>query len=255
MLGSAFSAALGGALLGPVLGAVARGAGPEPVFGGVGLAAALLALAAWREPAPEAAADAPSALEQLRALGDARLAAGGALIVLVGLFFGVLDVLGPLRLDHLGAGAVVVGGTFLVGAGLLGLVSPAYGRWFDRAGPVPLVRLGLVSGIVLAATLPWPRSAAAVAVLVAITGPLVGALWVPGMAVLSEGAEARGMDQAYAFALVNLSWAGAQVLGSAAGGRLAEATSDAVPYLAVAAMFATALAIAVSRTDARVRHR
>jgi hypothetical protein len=36
---------------------------------------------------------------------------------------------------------------------------------------------------------------------------------------------------------VNLAWAGAQVIGGSGGAWLAEATTDAVPYLIVAALF------------------
>ncbi len=51
-MGYAFSAAIGGALLGPVLGATANWLGPKPVFAGVAVTGACLALWAWREPAP-----------------------------------------------------------------------------------------------------------------------------------------------------------------------------------------------------------
>jgi hypothetical protein len=40
---------------------------------------------------------------------------------------------------------------------------------------------------------------------------------------------------------VNLTWAGGQVLGAVAGGALAEATSDAVPYALLAALCALTL--------------
>jgi MFS family permease len=250
VIGSAFAAALGGALLGPVLGALARETGPEPVFGSVAALGILLAAVALREPAPAAEHGVGPVRQQLRAMVDPHIAAGAALIVLVGLFFGVVDVLGPLRLDRLGAGGAAVGAVFLVSAAALGLASPLFGRWFDRAGPVPLVRLGLAGGVVLGAAIPWPAAAWLLAVLLVLSGPVVGALWVPGMGAISSGAEARGMDQAYAFAIVNLVWAAAQVAGSAAGSGVAQATSDAVPYLAVAA--ACGLALAFSARGGRI---
>ena len=49
--------------------------------------------------------------------------------------------------------------------------------------------------------------------------------------MLTHAAEDRGLDYGYAFALLNLAWAPGQSGGSALGGALAEATSDAVPYL------------------------
>jgi DHA2 family lincomycin resistance protein-like MFS transporter len=180
------------------------------------------------------------------------VAGGGALILLVGLFFGVVDVLAPLRLDRLGAGAVAVGAVFLVTAGAEGVLSPVYGRWFDRTGPLPIVRAGLAGGVVVAAALPWPGSAAAVGALVVLAGLAVGALWVPAMAALSAGADIQGLEQGYAFAVVNAAWAASQMAGSALGSRLAQATADAVPYLIVSGLFAVALGLTLRRTRAPV---
>ena len=47
------------------------------------------------------------------------------------------------------------------------------------------------------------------------------------MALLSDNVERAGVAQWLAFALVNLAWAGGQVLGGSGGGGLADATSDA----------------------------
>jgi MFS family permease len=253
MIGTVFGAALAGALLGPVLGAAAREAGPKPVFTGVAVLALLLAGVVARQAAPGPAAERPSGREQLRALRDSRVAGGGSLILLVGLFFGVVDVLAPLRLDHLGAGGVAVGAVFLVAAGAEGILSPVYGLWFDRAGPLPIVRAGLTGGLVVAALLPWPGSAVAVGALVVLAGLAVGALWVPAMSMLSAGADAQGLEQGYAFAVVNAAWAASQMAGSAVGSRLAQATSDAVPYLIVSGLFAAALAQTVRRTGVPAR--
>jgi MFS family permease len=256
MIGSVFGAALAGALLGPVLGATAREVGPKPVFTGVAVLALLLAAVVAREPAPAPvpAAERPSGREQLRALRDPRVAGGGSLILLVGLFFGVVDVLAPLRLDHLGAGGVAVGAVFLVTAGAEGILSPVYGRWFDRAGPRPIVRAGLVGGLVVSALLPWPANAALLGALVVLAGLSVGALWVPAMSMLSAGADSQGLEQGYAFAVVNAAWAASQMAGSAVGSRLAQATSDAVPYLIVSGLFAAALGLTLRRASALIRH-
>ena len=63
----------------------------------------------------------------LAALREPRIATGMWLIVLVGLMFGTLDVLAPLRLDELGATAAVIGATFLVAAALEAGESPLIG--------------------------------------------------------------------------------------------------------------------------------
>jgi hypothetical protein len=57
----------------------------------------------------------------------------------------------------------------------------------------------------------------------------------------SDEAEAEGLDYAWGFVLVNLAWAPAQIGGAAGGGALAELTSDAVPYLVLAVLFALTL--------------
>jgi hypothetical protein len=75
-------------------------------------------------------------------------------------------------------------------------------------------------------------------------------LWVPGMAILSDGAEEAGLDQAMAFALVNLTWAGAQTVGSGGGGSLADAAGDWAAYGAVIGVVSAALIVSL-----RVRSR
>ena len=63
---------------------------------------------------------------------------------------------------------------------------------------------------------------------------LLAVFWAPAMAMLSDAAEEAGLDQALAFSLSNLAWAVGHVVGAGAGGAIAEATSDAVPYAALA---------------------
>jgi predicted MFS family arabinose efflux permease len=54
------------------------------------------------------------------------------------------------------------------------------------------------------------------------------------MAMLSDAAEHAGLDLALAFSISNLAWAVGHVLGAGVGGAVAEATSDAVTYGALA---------------------
>ena len=96
------AAAIVGALCGPVLGAAAVALGPELVFSAVALAGAgpagVGAPDAGRAPGAAAAHDP----DRARRLREPRIATGMWLTVLVGLMFGTLDVLAPLRLDELG---------------------------------------------------------------------------------------------------------------------------------------------------------
>jgi hypothetical protein len=70
-------------------------------------------------------------------------------------------------------------------------------------------------------------------------------LWAPSMALLSDGAEALGFAQGFAFALSNLGWSIGQTAGAAASARLADATSDTVPYLLLSALCCATVAVLV----------
>jgi MFS family permease len=236
LIGSAMAAAIVGALGGPVLGAAAVALSPEIVFSGVALAGAGLLAWALRMPARPPAGPPPTLRSVLAALGEPRIAAGMWLIVLVGLMFGTLDVLAPLRLDELGASAAVIGATFLVAAALEAGESPFIGRLSDRHGRVLPAFAGLAAAGVMVALLPWPGETWLLVAAVLVAAPSIGILWTPSMAMLSDGAEARGVEQGYAVALTNLAWSTGQTLGSAGGARLGESHGDALPYLVLAGM-------------------
>jgi MFS family permease len=68
-------------------------------------------------------------------------------------------------------------------------------------------------------------------------------LWAPSMALLSDGAEALGIAQGFAFALSNLGWSIGQTAGSTVSARLADATSDTVPYLLLSVLCCVSVAL------------
>jgi MFS family permease len=90
---------------------------------------------------------------------------------------------------------------------------------------------------------PWPDEAWQLGALVILTAPAVGMLWAPSMALLSDGADALGIAQGFAFALSNLGWSIGQTAGAAASARLADATSDTVPYLLLSVLCGATIAI------------
>jgi MFS family permease len=251
LIGSALAAAIAGVLLGPVLGGAATVVGPEPVFGAVALVAVGLGARAASLPSPP-----PSEAPALRQIGAALVSVPvlGAvwLVALPSLFAGVFDVLVPLRLDELGASGVAIGAAFLVAAAVEGVSSRAAGALSDRIGRERPIRAGLAACGVSAVLLPLPEVALVLAVALAGAALALSLLWAPSMALLSDAAEAAGIDQAFAFALVNLAWAGGQVLGGSAGAALADAYSDALPYAICAALFALSLAALGARVRVRV---
>jgi MFS family permease len=246
LIGSALAAAIAGVLLGPVLGAAATLAGPEPVFSAVAVVGAGLAAWALTLPVP-ARSSAPRVREVAATMLSPPVLAGVGLVALPSLFAGTINVLAPLRLDELGASGVIVGAIFLVSAGVEAVCARWFGRISDRHGRMAPIRAGLAAGGVAALVLPVPATVvlAGAAVMMAILA--LGLLWAPTMALLSDAAEARGLDLGFAAALVNLAWAGGQVIGGTGGARLAEASSDTVPYLVVAGLFALASAPLLAR--------
>ena len=94
---------MAGALLGPVLGGAATVVGTGWAFGAVAVAS--LGLAAWALLTPASRPAKPQPLSMLgAALRDRRVLLSVWFVVLPALLFGVLGVLGPLRLSDLGVG-------------------------------------------------------------------------------------------------------------------------------------------------------
>jgi MFS family permease len=252
MIGTTMAAAVAGALVGPVVGALADALGITPVFCSVAVVGT--ALGAWALATPPAAPEGVSTpRELLAALHDVRVAGGIWLIVVPGLIFGTIGVLAPLRLDDLGASATAIAAVWLSAAALETAVSPLMGRLSDRRGRLYPSMIGLSAAGTLMLLFPWPERAWQLGLLVLLAAPLVGTLWAPSMAMLSDGAEALGIAQGLAFALSNLGWSIGQTVGNAGSARLADVTSDTVPYLALAAIaYATLAVLARSRQPAAV---
>jgi MFS family permease len=245
VLGTAMGAAIFGALFGPVLGAAAALAGTLPIFAGV--AALALLLLGWAAATPGAARE-PQRLEALRpALRSARLLGGYWLIALPALLFGVLAVLVPLQLAHDGWGAVAIASLFLANAAFETVLNPLLGRLADRRGPLGPVRFGLLGSIAVSIALAWAGQAALVVVFVLAAGLAYGAFYTPALAIISAGAEALGIAQGLAFGLMNACWGVGALVGPAAGGALADAGGNTIPYLVAAAVCAVTYAAARPR--------
>jgi MFS family permease len=241
LIGQAFATAVAGALFGPVLGGIAAVAGIRPTFAVVGVLS--LGLVAWAAATPAARPETPQPLSTLvKALADRRIEVGVFFVLLPALLFGTLGVLAPLRLSHLGFGSVAIGAVFLCSAAFEAVNNIVLGRLSDRHGPMRPILVGLVASSIVAAVLPWPGERFLLAVVVVCAGLAFGTFFTPGMTLLTQLSEARGLDYGYTFALVNLAWAPGQTLGAAGGGALARATADAVPYLGLAVVCALTLA-------------
>jgi len=168
------------------------------------------------------------------------------LVAMPAIASGVVQVLGPLRLGRFGASATGIGAAFLVAAAAEALVSPTMGRLSDRRGRMLPMRIGLPSAAVVLACFTLPRTAVLLALVIVLSAVTLGTFWAPAMAMLSDAAEDQGLGQGYALALVNLAWAGGQIVGAGGGGALAKATGDGVPIALTVAMCAGTLALLIA---------
>jgi predicted MFS family arabinose efflux permease len=241
LIGTAMSAAIVGALFGPVLGGIASVVGIEVAFAAVAVLG--LVLAVWAALMPTVRPEKPQPLSMLWAAAKDRAVLGSVwFVTLPALLFSTMNVLVSLRLDVLGMSAVGISAVFLISAAVEAVLNPAAGRISDQRGRLLPIRAGLAGSAVATALLPWPDSRWVLAVLVVFASMAFGVFWTPAMSHLADLAERRSLDYAYGFALVNIAWAPGQALGAALGGGLARATSDAVPYLLLSGLCVLSLA-------------
>jgi MFS family permease len=239
MIGTAMGAAVFGALFGPVVGAAAALVGRDVVF--TALAGLAVVLAVWTlrlDPIPP---EIPSLSAMARALRNNVFVGGLVLMALPSFLFGVLSTLAPLHLSAAGWGAAAIGAVWLVGAALETVISPVAGRVLDRRGVLAPIQIALAAGAAISVGLAvGPRPLAYVPLVIA-AGGAYGALFTPAFALIAEGAERSRLAQGMAFGLMNAAWATGALIGPAAGGAVAEASGDIVPYLVSAGLCATAL--------------
>jgi MFS family permease len=248
VIGTAMGAAVFGALFGPVVGAAAALVGRDVVFAAIAGLAVVLAVWTLRlEPIPP---DVPSLAAMQRALRNRDFVGGLLLMALPSFLFGVLSTLAPLHLSAAGWGAAAIGAVWLLGAGLETMISPLAGRVLDRRGVLLPIQLALTAAIPISVGLALGPRPLAYAPLIVLAGGAYGALFTPAFALIAEGAEQSRLAQGMAFGLMNAAWAIGALVGPAAGGAVAAASGDVVPYLVSAGLCATALA-----TVRRARHR
>jgi MFS family permease len=244
-IGTTMGAAVFGALLGPVVGAIATLAGVRPTF--IGVSVAGFALLAWIASRPGVRAH-PQPLSALRR-ADVRLYGALWLLVLPAFLFGVLDVLAPLHLHAEGWGGVAIGAVFLVAAAFETAMNPLLGRFTDRHGRTLPIRLALLGSIVVSLALAAASAPAFVAALLMVASLVYGAFFTPAMALVSDSADRNGI----VFGVMNGAWALGNVVGPAAGGALAQSVSDAFSYLLMAGICLATLAVATTYSQPRLR--
>jgi len=233
MIGRTLSAAIAGALLGPVLGTLASAIGRPAAFTLLAIAVGILigwmrTLPSLHVPSSQGVGALIASLSRL----DVRL--GLWLVTLPAIASGLINVLGPLRLHQFGASAVAIGVVFLGAAAVEAVATPSIGRLSDRRGRLVPIRLGLAVGSVVLLCFTLPNTVLLLAATTVVIAATLGFFWAPAMAMLADTASAHGLDQGFAAALMNIAWGSGQIIGSAGGGAAAKIAGDGLP-MAVAA--------------------
>src|SRR6187431_371099 len=180
VIGTAFGAAVFGAVVGPMFGGVAESVGIRISFVTLGVVALAFAGPAWFARSSAAEPLTPGGVS--RAFRDLRFLGGLWLNTLPALLFGTLVVLAPLDLDDAGWSSLAIGAVFF-GAGLLEVaISPLLGRASDRRGRLLPIRAALAASIVVACLFAAAGKPAVIALLVAAAALSYGGFYTPGMA-------------------------------------------------------------------------
>ena len=251
MIGTAMAAAVFGALLGPAIGAAAAELGRGPVFVAVALLGAALAVAALTVPPT------PGEDVTLRSVGAAfrnrRFAGGLAYMCMPAILFGTLGVLAPLHLHDAGWSAAAIGAVWIVAAAAEAVQAPFVGRLSDRRGALVPVQIALAASAPLALGLATGARPLFYVPLLVAAAMAFGVLFTPALALIADGAEEAGLALGLAFGLMNAAWAIGAVAGPALAGAVAQATGDAIPFVAAALLCLAALGATRSRAAAELR--
>ena len=252
VIGTAFGAAVFGAVLGPVFGGLAEFAGIQLSFTIVGVLT--LTFAGGATLAGSAPVQKATLAGLKRALRDARFLGGLWLNMLPAMLFGLLIVLTPLALDDAGWTTFAIAGVFFASGLVEVVLNPYLGRMSDRVGRLMPIRVALTASVIVAVALAAVPGSALLALLICAAAISFGSLYTPGMALTSHRAETAGLAQGLAFGVMNTAWALGELVGPTAGGALADSYGDATPYLVGAGLCAVTLA-ATYRVAGRARAR
>jgi MFS family permease len=253
VIGTAFGAAVFGAILGPMFGGLAETVGIRVSFVTVGVVAIVFAVLAGIGRAAPVEQMTASGIR--KAFGDARFLGGLWLNTLPAMLFGILIVLGPLALDDRGWSTLGIAAVFFA-TGLFEVVlNPFLGRVTDRVGRLLPIRAALSASVVVAVALSASSEPVLIALLIGAAAMSFGSLYTPGMALTSHRAEVDGLAQGLAFGVMNSAWALGALIGPSLGGALAESAGDPAPYLVGATLCALTLLATQGLAGRKVRPR
>lgn len=235
VMGTIIAAAVVGEMLGSPIGALAHEVGTEIVFSSVlVLAGGITAVAMTIPPAAEVEGQRLDAA--LSAARRARLTRTALVLAGPSAAFGMVVVVGPLRLDDLGATPWMIAAAFAGGSLVEAVIGPWVGKFSDRVGR----RLPYVTGLVV-------MSAAIVVVglsgllPILLAGVLLvafgaGLAFTPASTLITDAATNAGLNQGYAAGAANVAWGGGQMIGAVGAGYLATISGYALPTVVMVAV-------------------
>jgi predicted MFS family arabinose efflux permease len=249
VLGVALGAAVGGSLVGPALGAAAVSIGAELTFSLIACFGVLVIIFALT--IPPRSSGAPDITSMTRAFRSGEAMGGAYLLFFSAFLLGVLFVLAPLRLDGFGWSAGLIAACFVADSLITMLATPWLGLWSDRRGKAAPILAGLIASLAVSLGLYVAHRSVIYGLLVILAGFAYSITWVPGTAMLSDGAEREGVDVAVGFVLLNLAWTPGFLAGSVLGGSSATTSGSSLVYLILAALCAGTFVAALATTRAR----
>lgn len=235
VMGTIIAAAVVGEMLGSPIGALAYAVGTEIVFSSVLiLAIGITAVAMTIPPASEV--EGQPVDEAVAAARRARLARTALVLAGPSAAFGMVVVVGPLRLDDLGATPWMIAGAFAGGSLVEALIGPWVGKFSDRVGR----RLPYVAGLIVMSV-----AIAVVGMFSILPMLLIGVLLVafgaglaftPASTLITDAATNAGLNQGYAAGAANVAWGGGQMVGAVGAGYLAGVAGYALPTVVMIAV-------------------
>ena len=235
VMGTIIAAAVIGEMLGSPIGALAYEVGTEIVFSSVLLLAIGITAVAMTIPPPLEVESQPVD-EALTAARRARLARTALVLAGPSAAFGMAIVVGPLKLDDLGATPWMIAAAFAGGSLVEALIGPWVGKLSDRIGRrLPymvglLVMAGALTVVGLFNVLPVLFAG----VLLVAFG--AGLAFTPASTLITDAATNGGLNQGYAAGAANVAWGGGQMIGAVGAGYLATIAGYALPTAVMVAV-------------------
>ena len=230
VMGLIIAAAVIGEMLGSPIGALAYEIGTEIVFSAVlVLAIGITAVAMTIPPASEV--EGQPIDDALAAARKARLARTALVLAGPSAAFGMVVVVGPLRLDDLGATPWMIAAAFAGGSLVEALIGPWVGKVSDRVGRrLPYaIGLGVMAAAILVVGLFSVLPMLLLGVLLVAFG--AGLAFTPASTLITDVATKAGLNQGYAAGAANVAWGGGQMVGAVGAGYLAGVAGYALPTL------------------------